>query len=161
MQVRRASADDAERCAEIYAPFVTDSWVSFEEQAPDTGEVAGRITTFGETHGWWIAEMSGTVAGYAYGSAHRSRTAYKASCEVAVYVDPAFSRQGVGSALYGRLLPALGKRGFHAAFAGIALPNEASIALHEMFSFTPVGVYREVGWKLGSWRDVGWWQLLL
>ena len=101
------------------------------------------------------------MAGYAYASPHRERAAYASSCDVAVYVDPAFARQGIGRALYGALLSAMRARGLHAAFAGIALPNAGSIGLHEAMGFTPVGTYREVGWKLGSWRDVGWWQRLL
>jgi len=105
--------------------------------------------------------VDGAVAGYAYGSPHRTRAAYASSCDVAVYVDPAHSRQGLGRALYAELLPMLADRGFHAAFAGIALPNDASVGLHEAMGFTPVGIYREVGWKMGGWRDVGWWQRLL
>jgi len=108
-----------------------------------------------------VAEADGAAIGYAYGSPHRERAAYASSCDVAVYVDPAHARQGVGRALYGALLPLLAQKGSHAAFAGIALPNEASIGLHEAMGFTPVGIYREVGWKLGGWRDVGWWQRLL
>ena len=107
-----------------------------------------------------MAEVAGQVAGYAYGSPHRTRAAYASSCDVAVYVDPVFARQGIGRALYAELLTRLAE-GYHAAFAGIALPNEASIALHEAMGFTHLGTYREVGWKLGAWRDVGWWQRLL
>ena len=100
------------------------------------------------------------MAGYAYGSPHRARAAYASSCDVAVYVAPAHARRGLGRALYGELLPLLAAK-YHAAFAGIALPNEASVALHEAMGFMPVGTYREVGWKMGGWRDVGWWQRLL
>ena len=123
--------------------------------------MARRIADYGASHGWLIAEVGGAVAGYAYGSPHRTRAAYASSCDVAVYVDPAHARQGIGRELYAELLPLLAGRGFHAAFAGIALPNEASIGLHEAMGFTPIGIYREVGWKLGGWRDVGWWQRLL
>jgi phosphinothricin acetyltransferase len=161
MLVRAASASDAAACAAIYAPFVTDSWVSFEAVPPDADEMARRIADHGSSHGWLIAERDGVVAGYAYGSAHRAREAYRTSCDVAVYVDPAFARQGTGRALYAALLPMLKTRELHAAFAGIALPNAASIALHEVFGFTAIGIYREVGWKMGDWRDVGWWQNLL
>jgi phosphinothricin acetyltransferase len=100
------------------------------------------------------------VVGYAYGSPHRERAAYASSCDVAIYVDPAYARQGIGRALYAALLPILADT-HHAAFAGIALPNEASVGLHQAMGFTLVGVYREVGWKMGAWRDVGWWQRLL
>jgi phosphinothricin acetyltransferase len=122
--------------------------------------MARRIAEYSASHGWLVAEHGGRAAGYAYGSAHRTRAAYASSCDVAVYVDPACARQGIGRALYGELLPLLAGR-YHAAFAGIALPNEASVALHEAMGFTPVGIYREVGWKMGAWRDVGWWQRLL
>jgi phosphinothricin acetyltransferase len=152
---------DAAACAAIYAPFVSDSWISFELDPPTPAEIAARIASYGASHGWLVAEVGGEVAGYAYGSPHRERAAYASSCDVAVYVDPAHSRQGIGRALYQALLPALAERGFHAAYAGIALPNAASVGLHEAMGFASVGVYREVGWKLGQWRDVGWWQRLL
>ena len=145
----------------IYAPFVSDSWISFELDPPTPGEMARRIGSYGASHAWLVAEIAGQVAGYAYGSPHRERAAYASSCDVAVYVDPAHSRRGIGRALYEALLPALRERGFHGAFAGIALPNDASVGLHEAMGFTQVGIYREVGWKLGGWRDVGWWQRLL
>jgi phosphinothricin acetyltransferase len=122
--------------------------------------MARRIAEHGATHGWLVATTDRGVAGYAYGSPHRTRAAYASSCDVAVYVDPAFTRRGIGRALYAELLPLLGEK-YHAAFAGIALPNDASIGLHEAMGFTRVGIYREVGWKLGAWRDVSWWQRLL
>ena len=160
--IRRADpASDAASCAAIYAPFVTGNWVSFELDPPGGDEMARRIAAHGASHAWLVAEVEGSVAGYAYGSAHRERAAYASSCDVAVYVDPAHARKGVGRALYGELLPLLAAKGLHAAFAGIALPNDASVGLHEALGFTPVGIYREVGWKLGGWRDVGWWQRLL
>lgn len=151
---------DAAACAAIYAPYVTDNWVSFELDPPDEDEMARRIAEYGATHAWLVAEIDGAIAGYAYGSPHRARAAYASSCDVAVYVDPAVQRQGIGRRLYETLLPLLCAN-YHAAFAGIALPNDASIALHERVGFVPLGIYREVGWKMGAWRDVGWWQRLL
>ncbi|WP_421852192.1 arsinothricin resistance N-acetyltransferase ArsN1 family B [Novosphingobium sp.] len=159
--IRDACADDAGPCAAIYRPHVTDSWVSFELEPPDDGEMARRIADYGTSHAWLVATRGGAIAGYAYGSPHRTRAAYASSCDVAIYVSAAFPRSGVGRALYGALLARLKDRGFHAAFAGIAQPNPASVALHEACGFTPVGIYREVGWKMGAWRDVGWWQRLL
>jgi phosphinothricin acetyltransferase len=120
-----------------------------------------RIAANSASHAWLVADIDGAIAGYAYGSAHRTRAAYASSCDVAIYVDPGFGRRGIGRSLYAQLLPALAERGFHAAFAGIAQPNEGSVALHQAMGFEPVGIYREVGWKLGAWRDVGWWQRLL
>jgi L-amino acid N-acyltransferase YncA len=139
---------------------VRDTWISFELDPPDDAEMARRIADYGSSHGWLVAEVDGVLAGYAYGSPHRTRAAYASSCDVAVYVDPAFARRGLGRALYAALIERLAGK-YHAAYAGIALPNDASIGLHEAMGFTSVGIYREVGWKLGAWRDVGWWQRLL
>jgi L-amino acid N-acyltransferase YncA len=159
--IRNAEIADAARCAEIYRPFVTDSWASFEIDPPGEAEMARRIDDYGRTHGWLLYETGGQIAGYAYGSPHRTREAYQTSCDVAVYVDPAFARRGIGRALYSALLPHLKQRGYHAAYAGIALPNDGSIGLHEAMGFAPVGVYKEVGWKMNGWRDTSWWQRLL
>lgn len=160
-RIRAALPSDGEGCAAIYAPFVSGTIVSFETDPPDAGEMARRIAHHSATHAWLVAEIGRDLAGYAYASAHRDRAAYASSCDVAVYVDPGHARQGVGRRLYGALLPTMREQGMHAAFAGIALPNAASVGLHEAMGFTPVGIYREVGWKLGGWRDVGWWQRLL
>jgi phosphinothricin acetyltransferase len=123
--------------------------------------MARRIADYGASHAWLVAERAGQIVGYAYGSPHRTRAAYASSCDVAIYVSADFPRAGIGRALYGELLVRLKARGFHAAFAGIAQPNPASVALHEACGFTLVGIYREVGWKMGAWRDVGWWQRVL
>lgn len=160
-QIRAANAADAAACAAIYAPHVADGWVSFELTAPDATEMARRIASYGASHGWLVAEANDEVVGYAYASPHRTREAYQTSVDVAVYVTDGATRKGVGSALYQALLTGLKTRGFHAAYAGIAIPNPPSEALHRAMGFTPVGIYREVGWKMGGWRDVGWWQRLL
>jgi phosphinothricin acetyltransferase len=160
--IRPATVADAARCAEIYRPFVTDGWVSFETEPPDAEEMASRIATYGASHAWLVAQdADGKVLGYAYGSPHRTRAAYATSADVGIYVDPAAARRGIGRALYLALFPLLKEKGLHAVFAGIALPNPGSIGLHEAVGFTPVGIYREVGWKMDGWRDVGWWQRLL
>jgi L-amino acid N-acyltransferase YncA len=101
------------------------------------------------------------LLGYAYASPHRTREAYRTSVDVAVYVSDAAKGRGVGKALYAALFEALATQGYHAAYAGITIPNPASEALHRAVGFIPVGIYREVGWKMGGWRDVGWWQRLL
>lgn len=161
MIIRPALSMDAAACRAIYAPFVTESCVSFEASPPSVGEMAERISSSSATHAWLVAEEGGHVCGYAYGSPHRTREAYGTSCDVAIYLDSGFTGRGIGRMLYGSLLPALAGRGYHAAFAGITLPNTGSVGLHEAMGFSLVGVYREVGWKLGAWRDVGWWQRLL
>lgn len=160
--IRSAIASDAARCAEIYRPFVEESWVSFELDPPDAAEMARRIADYGASHAWLIAQDDdGIVTGYAYGGPHRMREAYATSVDVAVYVDPSYARCGIGRALYTALFPVLRDKGAHAAFAGIALPNSGSIGLHEAMGFTQVGIYREVGWKMAGWRDVSWWQRIL
>ncbi len=162
MEIRDADPQrDAAACAAIYAPHVEGSVVSFEEDAPDAAAMAGRIAATQVTHPWLVAASGGGVAGFAYGSRHRERAAYRWSADVSVYVDADSHRAGVGRALYAELLDRLRAQGFHLACAGVTLPNEASVALHESFGFEPVGVYRRVGWKAGAWRDVGWWQLQL
>lgn len=124
--------------------------------------MARRIAAHGAAFGWLIAEAAdGAVLGYAYACPHRSREAYSTSVDVAIYVAPEAKGRGVGRALYEQLFDGLRARNVHAAFAGIAIPNPASEAIHKAMGFTLVGIYREVGWKMGGWRDVGWWQRLL
>lgn len=164
MQIRDAHAErDAEACAAIYAPYVSDTVISFEERPPSAGELAQRIETVTQTHPWLVAEDEdeSKLIGFAYGSRHRERAAYRWAADVAVYVTPSRQRAGVGRALYGALFERLARQGFRIACAGITLPNDASVGLHEALGFEPVGVYRKIGWKLGAWHDVGWWQLEL
>jgi L-amino acid N-acyltransferase YncA len=162
MVIRDADAADAAACARIYGPFVRNTAVSLEEAAPSVEEMAQRIETVGGVYPWLVAETgSGAVAGFAYGSQHRVRASYRWAADVSVYVDPGMHRRGVGRALYGVLFELLRAQGFHIACAGITLPNPGSVGLHEALGFQLVGVYRRIGYKLGAWRDVGWWQLPL
>jgi L-amino acid N-acyltransferase YncA len=162
MLVRHADpARDARACAAIYAAFVCDTPVSFEEQPPSEAEIARRIAAVSEGYPWLVAEVAGEVAGYAYACAHRDRAAYRWAADVTVYVGEGRRGQGVGRALYGELMPLLSRQGLRIACAGITLPNDASVALHERFGFELVGVFRSIGWKTGAWRDVGWWQVEL
>jgi len=159
--IRIASEADAAAVARIYAPSVTDSAISFEAVPPDAVELAARIRRVAPYAPWLVCEAAGDVWGYAYASPHRERAAYRWAVDVSVYIDRRHHRRGVGRALYTSLLALLRLQGFYTAHAGIALPNAASVGLHESLGFAPVGVYRAVGFKLGSWRDVGWWQLAL
>ena len=162
MLIRSADAAwDAAACAAIYAPSVTHGVASLEESAPDAAELARRIEEVSARYPWLVAELDGVVAGYAYGSQHRARASYRWSADVTVYVSGAHHRRGVGRALYERLFELLAEQGYHEACAGITLPNDASVGLHESVGFRPVGVYRNIAFKLGSWRDVGWWQKTL
>lgn len=162
MVVRSAEADrDARACAEVYSTYVREGVVSFEEVPPSASEMQERIRRVTATHPWLVCERDGCVVGFAYGSRHRERAAYRWAADVAVYVDGDHCGRGVGRELYAELLPRLREQGFCVACAGITLPNEASVGLHESFGFEPLGVYRGIGWKAGAWRDVGWWQLRL
>lgn len=162
MKIRTAHPDDAPAIAAIYAPVVAGTAISFETEPPDAAEMRARIAkTLGAGLPWLVAEADGVVCGYAYASKHRERAAYQWSVDTTVYVADGRRGQGVGRALYGALLPLLAGLGYCQAFAGIALPNVASVGLHEALGFAPLGVYRNVGFKLGQWRDVGWWQRAL
>jgi phosphinothricin acetyltransferase len=150
---------DAAQCAAIYAPYVSDSVISLEEQPPDAGEMADRIEGISARYPWLVAEEGGAIAAYAYASQHRDRAGYRWAAEVAVYVGDGHKRKGVGRALYRSLLALLARQGVRRVCAGIGLPNDASVALHESCGFQLVGIYRGIGWKRGAWWDVGWWQL--
>lgn len=160
--IRAADPDrDAAACAAIYAPHVEDGVVSFEERAPDAAEMATRIELVSATHPWLVAELDGEPVGYAYACRFQERPAYRWTAMVSVYVDADHHRAGIGRQLYLALFERLREQRFRTACAGITLPNAASVALHESLGFVAVGVNREVGWKQGAWRDVGWWQLEL
>jgi phosphinothricin acetyltransferase len=135
---------------------VNGSAVSFELEPPSAEEIARRIRS---AHEWLVAERDGQVVGYAYGGRHRERAAYNWTVEVSAYVDRGAQRSGVGRELYTELFRRLKQRGFRLLVAGITLPNDASVGIHEALGFEPVGVYRNVGFKNGEWWDVGWWQL--
>jgi phosphinothricin acetyltransferase len=112
-----------------------------------------------KAHLWLVAERDGQVVGYAYGGRHRERAAYNWTAEVSAYVDRSTHRGGIGRELYTELFKQLKERGFRLLVAGITLPNDASVGIHEALGFEPVGVYKNVGFKNGEWWDVGWWQL--
>jgi L-amino acid N-acyltransferase YncA len=150
---------DAPSCLAIYAPYIRETAVSFEERVPSVEEFVERIRVTSETHPWLVLEVDGVVVGYAYASPHRERAAYRWAADVAVYVAPSRHRSGVGRRLYGELFERLRRQRYRIACAGITLPNDASIGLHRSMGFRPVGVYSGIGWKAGAWHDVSWWQL--
>jgi L-amino acid N-acyltransferase YncA len=149
---------DAAACAAIYSPSVTAGVASLEERAPEPREMAQRIRSISRAYPWLVAEIEREVVGYAYGSRHHDRAAYRWSADVTVYIAAAHHRRGVGRALYGALFGLLERQGIYELCAGVTLPNDASVALHESLGFTPVGVYRDVAFKFGHWYSVGWWQ---
>jgi phosphinothricin acetyltransferase len=158
LHIRLATPADGAACAAIYAPIVATTTISFELEPPSAAQMADRIANTLSYTPWLIAEHAGAVAGYVYASRHRDRAAYQWSVDVSAYTHPAFQRQGVGRQLYAALFDRLRDQGFYAAHAGITLPNAASVAFHEALGFQPVGIYVKVGFKLGAWCDVGWWQ---
>lgn len=159
MRVRPATAADAATCVEIYRPYVLDTVITFETEVPTVEEMAERIVNARVTHEWLVLDVDGDVIGYAYAHQFNSRAAYQWSVETSVYLAQDRRREGGGRMLYAELLRRLTERGFRRAFAGIAQPNDASNAFHQTFGFRPAGHYRRVGWKLGAWHDVSWWQL--
>jgi phosphinothricin acetyltransferase len=154
--VRAARETDAAPLLEIYRPFVEETAVSFETVTPAVDDFAARIRKALEGWQWLVAEADGHCVGYAYGSTHRERAAYRWSVEVSAYVAPSHRGRGLGKRLYTQLLEELAARGYCNAYGGITLPNDASMALHRSVGFEPVGVFRSVGRKFDRWHDVAW-----
>ena len=159
--IRLAEERDAGEISAIYAPTVTDTIISFEVEPPTVDEMRQRIKETMRRFPWLVCERGGRIAGYAYAGPHHSRAAYQWSADVSAYVHEGERRTGVGRALYTSLISLLHLQGYYNAYAGISLPNPASLGLHEAMGFKPVGVYHGVGYKLGAWHDVGWWELAL
>lgn len=157
--IRPATAADASAIAAIYGPYCDLTVISFEETAPTAAEMARRIATIGATRPWIVLEDHSTIVGYAYASAHHERAAYRWSVSTAIYIGRDYHRRGAGRALYTTLFALLRHLGYRQATAGITLPNAASVGLHTAFGFAPVGVYRKIGYKMGAWHDVGWYQV--
>ncbi|WP_022930488.1 GNAT family N-acetyltransferase [Patulibacter americanus] len=158
-KIRDATGDDGDACAAIYAPYVTDTAVTFELEPPTAEEMAARIAKASATHAWLVlVEADGTVAGYAYGGPFAPRAAYRWACETSVYLGETRTGAGRGRALYVALLDRLAARGYRTVLGGMTLPNPASEALHRSLGFEPTGVHRRIGYKHGAWHDVGWTQ---
>ena len=159
MHIRDADPDrHSAACAEIYAPYVRETVIPFEDSPPDAQEMSRRITELSARYPWLVAEEDGRVIGYTYASPHRQRAAYRWAADVAIYVAAGHHRRGVGRALYEALFEHMTAQDLRMACAGITLPNPASVALHESVGFESVGVYRRIGWKGDAWHDVAWFQ---
>ena len=153
--IRLATPADAAAIARIYAPYVTDTPISFEEEPPGAEEMARRMAGDGRgLHPWLVATAEEDVLGFASSSPFRARPAYRWTVETGVYLAPAAQGRGLGRALMERMLELLTRQGFTSVVAGITLPNEASVALHEKLGFAPTATYRDTGFKLGEWRTV-------
>ena len=159
--IRPCKQADAPSICAIYNHHVMNTVVTFEEEAVADEEMARRVKEIGERWPWLVAEEQGTVAGYAYAAPWKARSAYRFSVESTVYLAPGFARRGIGTLLYQALMDELRKRQVHCVVGGIALPNPASVALHEKLGFAKIGHFKEVGWKFGQWVDVGYWELIL
>lgn len=158
---RVATLEDAAGILEIYAPIVRETVISFELEPPTLEEMSDRIAKILKGHPWLIYEEDGKVAGYAYASKQRERAAYQWNTEVSVYVHPDHRRKGLARQLYTKLFEILRQQGFYNAYAGITLPNLASVEAHEAVGFQALTIMEETGYKFGKWHDVGWWQLAL
>jgi phosphinothricin acetyltransferase len=161
--IRPVTIEDAADICRIYAPAVTreDVATSFELEVPGPDEIAARIEKKMRIYPWLVFEDGGTIVGYAYADPHRDRAAYQWGAEVSVYVDQEHHRKGVGRQLYHALFEILKAQGVINLYAGITLPNQGSVFLHESLGFQQIGVYRSIGYKFGKAHDVGWWHLAL
>jgi L-amino acid N-acyltransferase YncA len=157
--IRPAEEGDAPAIAAIYAPYVLETAITFESEPPTPEIMAQRIVGTLETHPWLVANCDDETIGYAYAGKHRERSAYRWSADVTIYVNSARRCSGIGRALYRPLLAILRRQGFRSAFAEIVLPNPASVRLHEAAGFKSIGIYNDIGFKLGRWHDIGYWRL--
>ena len=159
--IRQVKIEDSKDITNIYNYYVQNTIVTFEEEPVLPDDMAGRIEMISNEYPWFVFEEKDRIVGYAYASRWKKRTAYRFSVESTVYVDPKCYRRGIGFRVYEQLIQELKKLSFHTAMGGIALPNDASISLHEKLGFLKVGHFKEVGQKFGKWIDVGYWELLI
>jgi L-amino acid N-acyltransferase YncA len=158
--IRACVSTDAAAIAEVYNHYVRETVVTFEEVPVSVDEMARRIVEIGARFPWLVWEDAGAVVGYAYASAWKSRSAYRFSVESTIYLAAGHHGGGIGTKLYGALLAELKTRNFHTVIGGIALPNPASVALHEKLGFVKIAQFAEVGRKFDRWVDVGYWQVI-
>ena len=161
MVLRSVCAADAGRICDIYNWYVLNTIITFEETAVTEEQMVQRIAGASGQRPWLVVEDAGRILGYAYASEWKSRCSYRYSVETTVYVDREHRGQGIGVQLYAALIEQLGRTPVHALIAGIALPNDHSVALHEKMGFRKVARFEEVGWKFNKWIDVGYWQKLM
>lgn len=159
--IRPVLTADAASICKIYNHYVLNTHINFEEEAVSIEDMEDRISTITQKHPWFVYEENGQVLGYAYASEWKSRCAYRYSVECTVYLEQGADGKGIGSKLYEALLEQIGREKVHAVIGGIALPNEASVALHEKFGFEKVAHFKEVGYKFGNWIDVGYWEKII
>ncbi|MGQ0739945.1 MAG: arsinothricin resistance N-acetyltransferase ArsN1 family B [Bacteroidota bacterium] len=159
--IRLVAPEDAENILAIYTPYIENTSFTFETEVPSVAEFSERIKKYLHHWPWLVCEVNGSIAGYAYASGYRERVAYQWSVECSVYVQDDFQRMGVAKALYETLFEILEQQGFRNVYAVINLPNDKSVAFHESCGFRYFATYEQVGYKLGEWKNVGWWRLIL
>jgi L-amino acid N-acyltransferase YncA len=159
--IRPATTADAAAIAGIYNHYVLNTVITFEEEPISVSEMTERIKEVTAALPCLVVVEEGKLLGYAYANKGKSRCAYRYSVESTVYFDPAATGRGLGTQLYTALIAELKQRSLHGIIAGVALPNAASVALHEKLGFQKIGQFKEVGWKFNQWIDVGYWELLL
>ncbi len=160
-KLRIVKPEDAFEILAIYSPYIENTSFTFETETPSVEQFADRIQTYLQTWPWLVCESDGIVVGYAYAARHRERTAYQWSIESSVYIHNDFQKKGIAAALYTALFDILKLQGFRNVYAVINLPNDKSVALHEKLGFKWFATYEEVGFKLGKWKNVGWWRLII
>ena len=161
MMIRLAQSTDAEGILEIYSPYIQNTSITFETEIPSVSEFDNRINNYTQNYPWLVDEIDGKIAGYAYASRYRERTAYQWSIECSVYIHDSHLRSGIARNLYSKLFDFLKIQRFTTVYAVINLPNDRSVAFHESMGFHYFATYEKVGYKLGQWKNVGWWQLQL
>jgi len=161
ISIRLVNTEDSAGILKIYAPYILKTSLTFEIEVPDEKAFKERIGTYLQNWPWLVCEIDGQIIGYAYGTRYRERVAYQWGTEVSVYIHDDHHRKGIAKALYTALIKILKKQGFRNAYAVINLPNDNSVAFHESCGFKYFATYENVGYKLGKWKNVGWWQLQL
>lgn len=159
--VRLATPEDAAGILAIYAPYIANTSFTFETELPSVNDFAERIRNYLIQWPWLVCEANGMITGYAYATRYRERTAYQWCVESSIYIHDDFQKAGIGKILYTALFEILKRQGFNNVYAVINLPNEKSVAFHEKLGFHYFATYEKVGYKLGKWKNVGWWQLSL
>ncbi len=159
--LRLATPADAKNILAIYAPYIENTSFTFETEVPSVNDFAERIRTYLLNWPWLVCEIDGIIAGYAYATRHRERTAYQWCAESSVYIHNDHQRARIARVLYTALFEILKKQGFRNVYAVINLPNDQSVAFHESCGFQYFATYEKVGYKLGKWKNVGWWRLIL
>jgi L-amino acid N-acyltransferase YncA len=160
-KIRLATPADASAVLDIYAPYIQNTSITFEMEVPTVAAFEERINSYLANWPWLVFEVDGKIAGYAYASRYRERVAYQWSVEASVYVHDDYLRAGIAQQLYSTLFQILKQQGYRNVYAVINLPNDRSVAFHEKLGFTWFATYDQVGYKLGKWKNVGWWRLIL